>query len=323
MPHYRKKGTVRMVTITNQDAVLYPPRKGSRQTEGSALKLPHTRYRQPMPHIRTGADLREVHLVPYHGIYLLTMVIEDQAPPFYPEAPETAAIDFGVDNIAAIVCTDGSAAVYKGGALLAGNRLFAKEKGKAVSLLTRGKKHAAARSAHLDRISVKHRMFTHDQLHKLSTSIIRYCVRHRVGTLVLGVNRYWKQGVHMGRRNNQNFVFLPIAELRDMILWKAQIAGIVTILQEESYTSKADITVRDYIPTYGVDDHRACFHGRRTERGLYRCSGGLEVNADCNGAANIMRKALPDIWGNRTDFRFLAVPESIGFRKLNPKYQTA
>lgn len=90
-------------------------------------------------------------------------------------------------------------------------------------------------------------------------------------------------------------------------------------MQEESYTSKADITVMDYIPAYGIDDDKAVFSGTRISRGLYRCGNGLVINADCNGAANIMRKAIPDAWNDTDDFSFLASPEVCGFHELNPK----
>ena len=56
---------------------------------------------------------------------------------------------------------------------------------------------------------------------------------------------------------------MPIAFLRAMITYKALNAGIKIIEQEESYTSKADITTKDYIPTYGVDDKDAQFSGLR------------------------------------------------------------
>ena len=73
----------------------------------------------------------------------------------------------------------------------------------------------------------------------------------------------------------------------------------------------------DYIPTYGVDDNRAVFSGSRISRGLYRCADGLVINADCNGAANIMWKALPDAWNGVSGFSFLASPEVYGFHELN------
>lgn len=116
-----------------------------------------------------------------------------------------------------------------------------------------------------------------------------------------------------------NFVSMPITLLRTMITYKALNAGIRIIDQEESYTSKADLIANDRIPTYGVDDKDASFSGKRIKRGLYRCSNGMILNADCHAAANIMRKAIPDIWKDTRDYTFLSVPDVYGFHKLNPK----
>ena len=49
---------------------------------------------------------------------------------------------------------------------------------------------------------------------------------------------------------------------------------------------------------------------------MWSCSAGYAVNADCNGAANILRKAVPDAWEGTEDFRFLATPEKAGFKDL-------
>lgn len=116
-----------------------------------------------------------------------------------------------------------------------------------------------------------------------------------------------------------NFVSMPITLLRTMITYKALNAGIRIIEQEESYTSKADLIANDRIPTYGVDDKDASFSGKRIKRGLYRCSNGMILNADCHAAANIMRKAIPDIWKDTRDYTFLSAPDVYGFHKLNPK----
>ena len=129
----------------------------------------------------------------------------------------------------------------------------------------------------------------------------------------------WKQRSNMNKINNQNFVSMPITFLRTMITYKALNAGIRIIEQEESYTSKADLIANDRIPTYGVDDKDASFSGKRIKRGLYRCSNGMILNADCHAAANIMRKAIPDIWKDTRDYTFLSAPDVYGFHKLNPK----
>ena len=109
-----------------------------------------------------------------------------------------------------------------------------------------------------------------------------------------------------------------------MITYKALIAGIDVIEQEESYTSKADVTVADPMTVYGKEEGGPVFSGKRIQRGLYKTVSGLILNADCNGAANILRKAVPGAWKNTKDFKFLACPESVGYWVLNPKYkQTA
>lgn len=58
--------------------------------------------------------------------------------------------------------------------------------------------------------------------------------------------------------------------------------------KEESYTSKCS----------AMDLEPICKHetyvGRRVKRGLFRTANGTKINADCNGAANILRKVIGD-----------------------------
>ena len=317
MPGYKKSDRCTF-TVTNQDAVLYPVTVGNGVFLGMELKLPCTKARLFLPHLNKDSRLMEVKIKPYHGRYILSLIISTADIPAHPDMPETAAIDFGVDNIAAIVCTDHSSRIYKGGAILSENQWFAKERARAVAVITKGHEHMHADSRYLRNLSFHHANFNKDQMHKISADIIRFCLKHRAGTLVLGVNRQWKQHSDIGSVNNQKFVSVPTALLRALITYKAGMAGIRVIMQEESYTSKADITAMDHIPVYGMDDDKASFSGHRMKRGLYRCYNGLIINADCNGAANIMRKAIPDIWNGCNDFSFLASPEVSGFHELNP-----
>lgn len=311
MPHYKK--TARSTfKVTNQDAVLY---LGKRPGD-CLLKLPGLRERFPVSGISKDSRLKEMTFKPYYGRYLMAFVMEGGKEPAHrADMPNTAGIDFGTDNIAAIVCTDGSSAVYKGGAVLSENRLFAKKRAGAVSILTQGKKNSKADSAHLSRLSLHHDCFMRDQMHRISTSIIRYCIAHKAGTLILGVNKGWKQNASLGKKNNQKFVGVPHDRLRFLLTYKALEAGITVIEQEESYTSRADVTASDPLPSYG-ECGPFLFSGKRVCRGLYRCHDGQFINADCNGAANIIRKAFPDAWKETTDFRFLASPQSIGFKDL-------
>lgn len=312
MPRY-KKSDLTTVIITNQDAVLY------RDDIGMSLKLPLQKQRLYFSNLSSDPVLKEVKIKPYYGRFLLCLTLEELDVAFDPFGSHVCAIDLGTDNFAAIVCDDHSSAIYKGGAVLSKIQWFHKQRAKYVSIITKGheKKHAV--SKRLRDLSFHYANFVKDQCHKISRSIIDFCMEHQCGTLILGVNLLWKQRSNMNKINNQNFVSMPITLLRTMITYKALNAGIRIIEQEESYTSKADLIANDRIPTYGVDDKDASFSGKRIKRGLYRCSNGMILNADCHAAANIMRKAIPDIWKDTRDYTFLSAPDVYGFHKLNPK----
>lgn len=312
MPRY-KKSDLTTVIITNQDAVLY------RDDIGMSLKLPLQKQRLYFSNLSSDPVLKEVKIKPYYGRFLLCLTLEEPDVAFDPSGFHVCAIDLGTDNFAAIVCDDYSSAIYKGGAVLSKIQWFHKQRAKYVSIITKGheKKHAV--SKRLRDLSFHYANFVKDQCHKISRSIIDFCMEHQCGTLILGVNLLWKQRSNMNKINNQNFVSMPITLLRTMITYKALNAGIRIIEQEESYTSKADLIANDRIPTYGVDDKDASFSGKRIKRGLYRCSNGMILNADCHAAANIMRKAIPDIWKDTRDYTFLSAPDVYGFHKLNPK----
>lgn len=312
MPRY-KKSDLTTVIITNQDAVLY------RDDIGMSLKLPLQKQRLYFSNLFSDPVLKEVKIKPYYGRFLLCLTLEEPDVAFDPSVSHVCAIDLGTDNFAAIVCDDHSSAIYKGGAVLSKIQWFHKQRAKYVSIITKGheKKHAV--SKRLRDLSFHYANFVKDQCHKISRSIIDFCMEHQCGTLILGVNLLWKQRSNMNKINNQNFVSMPITLLRTMITYKALNAGIRIIEQEESYTSKADLIANDRIPTYGVDDKDASFSGKRIKRGLYRCSNGMILNADCHAAANIMRKAIPDIWKDTRDYTFLSAPDVYGFHKLNLK----
>ena len=64
------------------------------------------------------------------------------------------------------------------------------------------------------------------------------------------------------------------------------------IEQEESYTSKASFLDLDELPVFDAQTpYMGTFSGKRIERGLYMSKSGRLINADVNGAANILRKS--------------------------------
>ena len=141
--------------------------------------------------------------------------------------------------------------------------------------------------------SIKRYNWINDHLHKVSRYIIKLCLKTDTGVIVIGKNKDWKQSIGIGKVNNQKFVSIPHAELINKIQYKAEEYGIEVIVREESYTSKASALDFDLIPTYGTDEDKT-FSGRRVKRGLYRASTGQLLNADVNGALNVIRKEFGD-----------------------------
>lgn len=117
----------------------------------------------------------------------------------------------------------------------------------------------------------------------------------------IGHNKCWKQEINIGKRNNQNFVSIPFNVFISMISYKATLEGINVKIVEESYTSKCSF----------LDNERICKHesykGRRVKRGLFKTSFGRTINADINGAFNIIRKS------EKESFDVTMLPKGRGF----------
>ena len=111
------------------------------------------------------------------------------------------------------------------------------------------------------------------------------------------LNKGWKNGIDIGKRNNHNFVQIPHAALIDILTYKGAMKGIQVVIQEESYTSKASFLDNDFIPTYKAKPLDWEPSGRRVKRGLYVTNNGITLNADINGSYNILVKAFPKAFG--------------------------
>ena len=107
-----------------------------------------------------------------------------------------------------------------------------------------------------------------------------------------------KPSSNLGKQTNQNFVSIPHARLIEMLDYKARLVGIEVIVQEESYTSRANFLGLDPIPVYGKTDKDPVFTGKRIKRGLYKTSIGQLINSDVNGSYNILRKAISNAFSN-------------------------
>ena len=200
------------------------------------------------------------------------------------------SIDLGLNNLATVVSTTNESFIIDGRWLKSKNQWFNKRRAKLIHHKDKqGIKHLTKQEAWL---SYRRKNQVNNYLNKAARYIINFCLSRKIGTIVVGYNPTLKQNSNMGKRNNQNFVQIPIFTLRSKLQSLCERYGLNYIEQEESYTSKASSLDRDKLPIYNADNpSKRTFSGRRVKRGLYKTKAGHLINADANGSLNIGLKS--------------------------------
>jgi transposase len=113
--------------------------------------------------------------------------------------------------------------------------------------------------------------------------------------IVFGWNDGQKNGINLGSKTNQSFVQIPTGRLKERLRELCAVHGIQYLETEESYTSKSSFLDGDLLPTFGEKPESWSPSGKRVSRGQYKTAQGFLINADCNGAANIIKKVATQI----------------------------
>ena len=235
-------------------------------------------------------NVKQVRIVPQLNYYVIEVVYEAQEEEMR-TGVVVGAIDLGLNNIATIVTNDkNNPLILSGRKLKSINQYFNKNVADRQEKLP----EEVYTSKEIERLWTKRRNKIDYETHKISKYIVELMDEREVSKLIIGNNGGWKQGIKLGKRINQNFVNIPYKKIIDQIIYKCQMKGIEVIVREESYTSKASFLDYDYIPTINEDDKVKDFSGGRVKRGLYRTNKGKRINADVNGAYNIMAKESLD-----------------------------
>jgi IS605 OrfB family transposase len=179
----------------------------------------------------------------------------------------------------------GASFIVNGRAVKSFNRQYSKR----IALTKKGK-DADYWDEDLTRLTEKRNRRNRDAINKAARLVINKCLKLKIGTIVFGWNERNKDGINIGKKNNQEFVQIPTVKLKDRIAQLCQEYGIRFIETEESYTSKASALDGDSLPKYGEKANDWKPSGKRVTRGMYRTATGWLINADCNGALNILRK---------------------------------
>ncbi len=192
-------------------------------------------------------------------------------------------LDCGLDNLlTGYDVKNKKSFIINGKPLKSINHHFNKQKGKLQSVYEKNKLSNRT-TKKIIKLSEKRKNKINDYFNKSVNNIVIYCINNDIGNIIIGDFKGIKQEINIGKINNQNFVSIPFGILKRKLEAKCNYYGINYILQEESYTSKCSSLDLESI------SKKEQYRGKRIKRGLYK-TGDVLINADVNGACNIIRK---------------------------------
>ena len=259
----------------------------------NSFKKNHKAVEITIPPILLDKKVKEIRIIPKANarFFEIQYIYETDCIHRNLNQSNALALDLGINNLVTAVSNTGKSFIVDGRKLKSINQWFNKENARLQSI--KDKQHFGKKTTNRQKAIVRDRNNkVNDYMNKTARIIIDYCISNDIGTLIAGYNVTFQRNSHIGKQNNQNFVNIPYGHLRDKLSYLCELNGIVYIEQEESYTSKASFWDNDNIPVYNNDNPKEYeFSGSRIHRGLYKTAGGKVLNADINGALNIMRKS--------------------------------
>ncbi len=248
-----------------------------------------------IPKYLIGKKINQIEIIPKYGYFEAIFVYEDTKN--YKQIAKNknvVGIDLGLNNLATVV----SNGIFKpfiinGKPLKSINQFYNKIMAKLKSRLDKGEQKWSKR---LQKLTDNRNNKMKDYLHKSSQKIVEECINNDISTVVIGNVANSNNKINLGKRNNQNFVNISLGQFVEKLKYKLEAHNIDVKVVEESYTSKASFIDNDKLPKKLDIAKKFKFSGVRVKRGLYKPLNAIfkKVNADCNGAYNIIRKVVPN-----------------------------
>ena len=228
--------------------------------------------------------LCQVRIIPQATCYVVEVIYEKKEIDLQLDKSNILSIDLGLNNFCTGISNVGiNPFIINGKIMKSFNQWYNKKRAKWMNFV--GNRGTSKRLRWLNN---RRNFWVEDKIHKASRWIINYCISNNIGSIVVGLNKGWKQNIELGKKNNQKFVEIPFSKLVDKITYKGKLVGINVQTTEESYTSKVDHLAFETL------EKQDSYLGKRKKRGLFQSSINKLINADVNGAIGIGRKVFGD-----------------------------
>ena len=233
----------------------------------------------------------QTRIIPKGSCYVLEVVYETEVPEVLKESKNIVGIDLGLNNFATLTNNVSALPIIINGKIIKSyNQYWNKRKSNLSSDLK--KRHNQNWSNKLETLTQKRNNKMEYFMHCASKYVIDYCIGIGCDTIVIGYNEKWKQNSKMSRKVNQEFIQLPYENFINKLRYKCENQGIILIDTEESYTSGTSFLDNE------LPIKENYIKKRRIHRGLFKSNGDILINADVNGAYQIIKKVFPKAFAN-------------------------
>ena len=276
LPKYKKKNGRNILILTNQNCKL---------KEGY-IKFPKS-FQGFVIKTKVKENLNQVRIISHKSYLVIEVVYSIEIPIEKENNGRYISIDIGVDNLVTVANNMGKKPfIINGKGLKSMNQYYNKKTAHYRNIAKRI--NSLDFTKRLDRLTFKRNEKIRDYIHKTSRFLVDYAEYNNVSVIVIGHNKNWKQKSKMSKKVNQNFIGIPFNMLIEQIKYKAEEKGITVIETEESYTSGTSVLDGE------IPEKKNYNKSRRIRRGLFKSNEGKLINADVNGAYQIMKKVFPN-----------------------------
>ena len=297
IPKYKPKGGKNIVIVDNQTAKL---------RANGIVEIPvMDSLKIKLQHKETN-KIQQVRVIPKNNTFVIEIVYKTNKVIDYKEDNgRYLTIDPGLDNAFTLASNvkGFKPVIINGRPLKSVNQYYNKQKARLTRIYDLSKQNRNTKR--LNKLDFYRNQKTLKFAHEASKRIVEIALSHELNTIVIGKNKGQKRSSNMGKRINQNFIGIPHQKMIEMIEYKANLAGIVVIQANEAYTSQTSFLDNEIPINQNGDKARKRKElspvKRRVKRGLFKSNKGILINADVNGALQILRKVVPNAFADGID----------------------
>ena len=207
---------------------------------------------------------------------------------YKPNKDLVKTIDLGINNLLTCVVSNNESFIIDGKYLKSINHFYNKKIAYLQSRKPNNKEYTKMES----KVTNKRNRKIKDAINKASKQVIEYAIKNEINEIIIGYNKGFKlKGIKKiirkkdKKRINQNFIQIPLSKIKERIKYLCLINDIKYIEINESYTSICSFYDNEEIKKQDV------YKGKRITRSLFETKDKRIINADINGALNIMAKS--------------------------------